>query len=537
VIDRCLAADPAGRYSSTRDLATELRAIQEERRRDGAGALTRRRALWLGATAMAAAAIGAATWRFWPAGPAIRTIAVLPFANPLRDEGADYLCEGITDSLIRRIAALQQTRVVALSAVMHFKGQTTEARAVGRQLNADAVVVGSVKRRGGRLIVTAEIVDVATGARLWGNVFDRPEADVLAVHDEIAAAIIEQGIHIPLDKDREGRFGGSLTDDPRAYDLYLQAVHYFRLEREDDYLTARDLLTRAVAQAPTFALAYVTLASTYSVMAIDGYESPKKAWPQSMRNVTRALDLDPDLPDAHAEATASAFFYRWDWAAAEREWQAATRSRRSEVQPELLSLYALQKWALGDNDTALQFARAARLADPLSAVCIVREADLLARTGQFDAAAALYERVIHNEGDDERGFTGLAEVRRMQGRFDEAIAVRRRAYQAAGDESLETVFDGARGADGYRLIESAEARLRLAALSIREADGLYVSPLEFARVHALLGDAEKAFRFLAAAFDERAAGLVFLNVDPSWATVREEPQFRAVVRKVGLEER
>src|SRR5207253_2297568 len=110
----------------------------------------------------------------------------------------------------------------------------------------------------------------------------------------------------------------------------------------------------------TFALAHVTLASTYSVMAIDGYEAPKVAWTQSTASIRRALELDSDLPDAHAEASAAAFYDQWDWAAADREWNIALGSRRGGVQAELLSSRALQKWALGRMDEALQFGRAAR---------------------------------------------------------------------------------------------------------------------------------------------------------------------------------
>jgi tetratricopeptide (TPR) repeat protein len=268
-------------------------------------------------------------------------------------------------------------------------------------------------------MVTTELVDVNSRARIWGDTFDRQQADVLAVQDEITGAII-RALNVRPDEGAERRLARVLTTDPAAYELYLQGVHHFRLQQEDDYLIARRLLTQAVEQDGEFALAYVTLASTYSVTAIDGYEAPRSAWPNQIAHIARAIQLDPDLPDAHAEATASAFYYQWDWSAAEREWQAALKSRRGEIQPELLFARALQQWALGRSAEALEFARAARLADPLSAALRLREADLLARTRQFDAAAAMYQKTIDDAPDDPRAFFGLAEVRRLQARFDEA---------------------------------------------------------------------------------------------------------------------
>jgi len=532
VVALCLSKDPPRRYPSTRDLAEQLRATREEFRRDVRGVPSRRQAIWLAAAAVTSCAAGLAAWRLWFTDPSIRRLAVLPFANPASDDDAEYLCDGLADSLIRRLSLVPGLEVKALSAVLHFKKRASDPQAIGHQLNADAVLTGSLARRGGRLIVTAELVDVARAARLWGDVFDRPE-DVLAVQDELAAAIISEGLRRAVGPDVQRAFARGLTGDPRAYDLYLQAVHHFRLSGEEQYLTARDLLTQAIARDPSFALAHVTLASTYSAMAIDGYEAPHQAWPQSTLHVTRALDLDRELPDAHAEASAAEFFYRRDWTAADREWQIVLESRRAEVQPELLGFRALQKFALGQNAEALRFAQAASDADPLSASLIIREADVLAKIGQLDAAADLYDKVIREASDDlDDAYSGLAEVRRLQGRYDEAIDARRRVGQAGGDPLA--IDDTVRGAAGYARLAKDDALRELAILRLRAAAGAYVSPLGYASVHARLGETERAFEFLAAAFEEKAAGLVFLRVDPSWDNIRPEPRFLDAIKRVGL---
>ncbi len=532
VMAQCLAKDRNQRYGRTRDLARQLHGIRDRWKEHAQGLISRRRAIWLTAASALAAATGLSLWRYRPGAGPTRRFAVLPFVNAADDEAAQYLCDGIADSLIRRLAPVPGLEVKALSAVLHFKGPTIDAQAIGHQLNADLVLTGSLTRRAGRLRIAAELVDVEHATRLWGGTLDRPEGDVLAVQDEIATAIIRDGLGLPPVSADRRQFARALTRDPLAYDLYLQAVHYFRLQREDTYLTARDLLVQAIAADDAFALAHVTLASTYTVMAVDGYEAPTDAWPRWSASISRALALDPDLPDAHAEASAAAFYYQWDWAAADREWRIAVASRRSEVQPELLTSRALQLWAIGRTPEALQFARAARLADPLSAVCALREADLLAKTNQLEAAAALYEKVIRDSPADPRAYFGLADARRLEGRFDDAIEMRRQAAQAVGDDSPGRI--ALHGAEGYAQLERDDARLQLEELEARAANQAYVSPLDLARVHARLGDRDRAFKLLETSFDHRTAGLVFLRVDPAWDSVRNDSRFQNAVRRVGI---
>ena len=535
VVERCLNKDPRLRYAGTRELAADLRRIRDEWHGGvRQSSMSRRRALWLASGAALTAAAGLTAWRIGPHVSARRRLAVLPFANPLNDDNAEYLCDGIVEVVIRQLARMPALSVTARSTVFQFKGKAGNAGEIGRRLNVDAVLSGAVTRRGGRALITAELIDVASGARLWGDVLDRPEADVLAIRDEIGAAIIGDGLRLPLtDADRRHMAGG-LTSDPSAFQLFLRAVHQLRLETEDGYRGARELLIAAVARDSGFALGQLTLASTYSVMAVDGYEPPHTAWPQSRLAVNRALEQDPALPEAHAERASEAFFYRWDWATARQEWDAALQSRRGELQAEMLNDYVLQQWALGHHNEALRFAEAARAADPLSAMLAVREADLLATTRQTDAAASLYTQVIRDMPDDQRAYAGLAEVRRGQGRFDEAIAIWRRAAAAAHEDALDPVLAAARGADGYRTVERAFAEREIEMLRTRSISGAYLSPLDLARAYARLDERERAFGYLDAAFDERASGLVFLNVDRAWDKIRGDARFAAAIRRVGL---
>ncbi len=531
VLARCLDKEPASRFSSTRDLAAELRRIREVH----AGNLgwTRRRAVWVGGAAAAVAAAGIATWRLWPRSAGVRSLAVLPFANVLHDPEVDYLCDGIAQSLIRGISGLPSLAVRPHSAVANFREKEVDPREAGRKLAADAVVTGAVTRASGRLHITAELVEVATGARLWSNSYDRAAGDALGAQNAIAAAIVDEGVRLRLTGE-DRRQLRSPTKDPASYELYLRAIHLWGDETEAAYLDSRGLLRQALARDPGFALAYAALATTYSVMAIDGYERPAAAWPEVSGNVRRALDWDRELPDAHSEAASALFFFQWDWSGAEQEWDRALQSRGGGFVPDFLTSRALQRWALGRTDEALALARKARELDPLSPAFILKEADLLLQTGQLDPASRLYEGVIGTDRDDPRAYFGLAEVRRLQGRFDDAIDSLRRAHEAAGDQSLHDLFATARGVEGFRRIERATAKAELDALDDRLAGGAYASPLDFARALARLGEGERSLAYFERAFQDRSPGLVFLNVDRAWDSVRNDSRFQAAVRRVGL---
>jgi tetratricopeptide (TPR) repeat protein len=247
----------------------------------------------------------------------------------------------------------------------------------------------------------------------------------------------------------------------------------------------------------------------------------------------QAVALEPDLPEAIAMEHSVAFLFDWDWAGAERARQRLLELPVGDVDPQYLRPIAIEHWALGRPQEALRLARRTRELDPRSAYLAILEADYLLRSDQFDAAIALYEYAIGAEPQNANAYFGLAEAKARQRKFDEAIEARRQAHAIAGDDRLASVFADAKGEAGYRRIDDAWVRLQLEALKERERTK-YVSPLDFARAHAQLGETELAFKYLDAAFVDRSPGLVFLNVDQAWDRVRNDPRFTAAIRQVGL---
>ena len=491
--------------------------------------VTRRDVIWFSAVAAASAVSGWTAWKLWPVGSEIRSLAVLPFENKEKEDDAEFLCDGLTDSLIRQIAALPPLTVKRGGV---FKGKIVDPQAAGRQLGVDAIVSGSVTRRSGKLYISAEFVDVRTGAVLWSARYDRDQADLLLIQDQIASAIIDEGIRLKLSRSDRQRLVRHATNDQEANELYMRAVFYEGRETEGDYLTARKLLLEAIDKDKKFALAFAELAMNYTAMAVDGYARPTEAWPLVKRYAEQALVLDPTLLEAHALLGAEAFWNQWNWPLAEQQYQMAMRAPAYRIS---LS-YAFERWAVGRPDDALRLIREARVLEPLVLLWKLREADMLLQTGQTQRAAEIYEEIIRDSREDSRAYFGLAEVRSAQGKFDEAIAQLRLGYDALGemDDSLLEVLAKARGPDGYRRAEKAAAQLELETLATRTAANMYVSPLDFARAHARLGHKEKVFDYLDAAFTDRAPGLMFLKVDHVWDSIRNEQRFRDAVKRIGL---
>ena len=559
VVERCLAKEAAERYPDTHELAAEIRDIRDRTPADGSSEvnivkapsaraapipvdfaqhptvqLNRRRAMWLGGTVAIGAAAGLAGWRLWPDDTGIRSLAVLPFETVAQDEDSEFLSVLIAESLVRQIASLRSVRVLPRNAGVTFKGKNVDPIAAGRLLEVDAVVSGTIVRRSGRLRITAELTSVRTRSVLWGDKYDEGEADLLLVQDKIAGMIVNTGIRLKLSGEERTQFARHVTDNREAYELYARALYHQDKEQEEDYIVARGLLEKAVEKDPKFALAYVALARNHTIMAVDGYARPAEMWPQVYRYARKALDLDPTLLEANSGLAAEAFWSRWDWHSAEQEYEI---SWRAPVNGESMG-WVFLRWAAGRYDDALDLIRKARRADPLNLMWRLREAGLLTQAGRLDEGGNLYEEIIHDEATDARAYFGLAETRRAQKRFDEAIALVRRGSELDTEDgllpdSLEDALSRARGAEGYHQIEKILAGIELENLRSRVMES-YVSPLDFARVHARLGNKPEALTYLDAALKEPSPGVVLLKVDRVWDSIRDDPRFRNAIKRIGL---
>jgi len=542
VVATCLAKRPEDRFASTRELAAALDALAtgstaaaETPTVSGTVAAPpaaprrrfARRALLVSIPlALAVAVLG---WlRFYASPAAIDSLAVLPFENASQDAEAEYLSDGLTESLIEQMSRLPSLRVMARSTVFRFKG-TSDPQEAGRKLGVGAVITGTVSRRGDRISVSAELVEIATGARLWGDRYERPSADLMSVGDSLAVGIAA-GLKLQLSGEDERSLRRHGTDNPAAYDLYLRARHMFARETEEDDLEARRLLQQAVEKDPRFLEAHLLLWGAYTRSV--SWARPADVWPQADEALRRARELDPDNVLVRSALATRRFIVDWDWAGAEREFRAVRNDPRIFAGGAFRGI-AMFLWARGRPEESAAVLERALEVDPGSLESRINLADFLAHAGRLEQAASAYRTALEMEPSNPSPLFGLADVLKRLGDVSGAIAALRSAYELNEEEEGVKALAGARTEEDYERAEAAVDRARLAALEAL-AKERYVSPLDLARLHARLGEHEKAFALLEEAHAERSPGLLYLKVDRAWDRVRGDARFAAMVRRVGI---
>jgi serine/threonine-protein kinase len=544
IVARCLAKRPDDRFASTVDLAKQLESLHarvatagwvpppsapsaQTTARPMRRSLRRRGVI----TAVLALVLAGATWiRLHPSRTPIDSLAVLPFENASKDPNAEYLADGLTESLIEEMSLVPSLKVMARGTVFHFKGSPDPLK-VGQQLGVGAVVTGSVARRGDQIAIAAELIDTSTGARLWGEKYNRSAAELLDVQDIIVSEIAA-GLRLHLsqpDKQTLARHG---TDNIQAYELFLKARFLLRDEVEENVLEARRLYQQALEKDPRFVDAHLGLATTYGKSTINGYEPPRDAWPHYVAEIRKVLELDPGNVLARAALAARRFYYDWDWAGVEPEFRELSTNQRVLLGPPAYPI-AFFYWACGRPDESVAVMERALRLDPGNFESRLMKADFLAQAGRLNEAVADYRAIGIAEPMYWRALFGLADVLSRRGDLNGAIDALRKAYQLTGEDVGVQALAAARSEKDYDAAQMAVARARLDDYEAL-AKERYISPLDLARLHAQVGNREKAFSSLAAAVAQRSPMVVLLKVDRAWDRIRDDRRFAAIVREVGI---
>jgi serine/threonine-protein kinase len=526
---RCLERDPSDRFASAGDV---VRAVGGERIAGGRPRRARRRIAWaaIALGLLTAAAVGYRWIRFRAPTGAIDSLAILPFENPGKEPNADYLGDGLAESLIDRMSRVPSLKVMARATVFRFKG-AADPQEAGRKLGVGAVLTGSVSRRGNDLSISAELVETATGARLWGGAYDRPLADLLSVQDAIASAVSD-GLRLRLSDDEKRALALHGTTNPEAYELALKARYFFQKETEEGNLEARRLYEQAAQKDPKFVEAWLGIAATHASTAVNGYGPPGEAWSQQAGALGKARGLEPGNVLVRAALAHRRFYFDWDWSYCEGEYRELATEPRV-LRSEMFRPIGLYLWARGRPDDALALMDRSLRIDPGNVATRMMRADFLAHAGKLEDAIAEYKAIVETETSNPAPFYGLAELLRRRADVHGAIETLRKAYELSGEETGAKALGTARREEDYENAEVAVARSRLADLEALAGER-YVSPLDLARLQAQVGEREKAFASLAAALAERSPALVFLKVDRAWDRIRDDPLFASLIRRVGI---
>ena len=457
--------------------------------------------------------------------PKIASLAVLPLRNLSGDAGQDYLADGMTESLIARLAQLRDLRVISHTSVMRFKDPQLSAAEIGRRLNVDALVEGSVTREGMRIRVTAQLIRAASDEHFWSETYDREFKDALALESELAQAIAAR-VEVTVTGAERERLAAVHTVAPEVYENYLKGrFAYERARSNAEYDDSIGSFERAIGLDPTFAPAYMGLSQAYTMLgtvAVGG--TPGETRPKAINAARKALELDPNLTDAHV-LLANIEQEQWQWRDAETEYH-----RALDLSPnDALAHSGLALWLLcqGRTDEAISWVQRGQQIDPI-AVSGGAVAWILFQSRHYEEALAQLHSVLAVQPGDLDALGTLGFVLSAVGRDREAIPVLEKALAASkGGPAATGVLIRAYARSGRR----ADALKLLSDLQRRQAAG-YVPAAAFVNAYLGLGDTEAAFRALEQAYTERSNILQFLKVHPYFDPIRSDPRFVALVRRV-----
>ena len=470
------------------------------------------------AAAIVVIALATGALRMWvnsrsSAHPRIAALAVIPLENLSGDTEQQYFADGLTDALITDLAKMGSTRITSRTSVMQYRGTKKSIQEIGRELNVDAIVEGTVTYAGNRVRVTAQLIQVATDMHLWADAYERDLSSILDLQRSLATDIARRinAFVKPLDRAR--------VVNPEAYGLYLKGRYAFYKYTSAGWQQAIEHFNRAIEKDPAFAPAYSGLADTYLVAGTYGAFPTEEALTRGRAAAAQALRLDETLASAHYEMATAHAWYDWDWDGAEREFRRGLELNPNDALGR--NWYGGYLSLLGRHDEAIAEHERARELDPLSLIVNANLARALYRARRYDEAIVQAQRTLELDSGFRLTLFWLEGSLRHKGRFKDAVALRQSIVGPAEAQVIASTFER----DGYLPLLRKSGELY-------KKNGLLVTA---ARCYAQIGDKEEALTLLEACSRRRCSDFVSINVEPDFDVLRSDRRFQELVRQVGLD--
>jgi TolB-like protein len=498
LILKCLEKDRARRYQSVEDLVSELTKIEG----GGVGAIK--------------------------VEEREKSIAVLPFKNMSADPEQEYFCEGIAEELLNALTQIKDLRVAARTSAFSYKGKDMDIREIGRTLKVDKVLEGSVRKSGQRLRITAQLVNVEDGYRIWSGQFDREMKDIFDIQEEISMTIVDH-LKPQMLKDERDKILKRHTEDHEAYELYLKGLYFWKRRYEKGLQRSLQYFQLAAAKDPHYALPHVGIADAYGLLGVYGFMAPHPAYSRARAAANKALEIDPGLGEVYACLGWIAMWYDRNWPAAEGHFLKAIEMRPDY--PEAHLWYGNLLVATGRLDEAVREMRKGKELEPLEPAPPTHLGWALYYSRRFDESIEEYRRVIAADPDFSLTYLWLPMSLLAKGNWGEAIATVKKFAELSGGSVIGLAVLGS----AYGFAGMKDEALKI----LEQLDGLpedrYVGPIFRAVVWVGVGDKNRTMENLEKAYLERDSAIAFLKVWPIFDRVRPEPRFQALLKKMNLE--
>jgi TolB-like protein/tetratricopeptide (TPR) repeat protein len=457
-----------------------------------------------------------------------KKIAVLPF-KPLLPENRDQVLElGMADSLITKLSNVREMVVRSLNSVRKYGGLEQDPLAAGRELQVNSVLEGNVQKSGDRIRVTARLIRVADGSSLWANTFDEKFTDVFSVQDAISQKVAD-ALALRLSGEENKRLTKRYTDNVEAYQLYLTGRYHWNKLTPPEIAKSIGFFKQAIDLDPTYALAYFGLADAYRALAPTSEVPPKDILPQAKAAATKALEIDESLAEPHATLAFIHTWFDWDWAGAERE-----AKRAIELNPNFGLAHIAYAQLLsyrGLHQEAISEAARARELDPLSSIINTLNGSVLLYARRDDEASMTLQKTLELDPNFWIAHYFFGKTYLAKKKYSDAIAEFSKARELSGGNSL------AIGMIGYGWALAGDlAKARAVLTELKSLSGQrYIPPSNVAVLYFALGEKDEAFIWLEKAYQDHDVRLSRMKVDPEWDSMRSDPRFVAILKRIGLQ--
>jgi TolB-like protein/DNA-binding winged helix-turn-helix (wHTH) protein/Tfp pilus assembly protein PilF len=460
--------------------------------------------------------------------PSIKSLAVLPLKNLSGNPGQEFLADGMTESLIGRLARIHDLRVISRTSVMHFKDTQLSMPEIGKMLGVDAILEGSVIREGNQIRVHAQLIRAATDEHIWADEYQREYRSALVIEDDLARNIAEQ-IEISLTPQERVNLASTHHVDPETHEDYLKGRYYFNQRTQDALQKSIGYFQQAIARDPSYALAYSGMADAYAMLGFRGSVPSKDTLSQAKAAAWKAIQLDDTLAEPHASLAFIAETHEWDWATAQREYKRTLELNPGDARAH--HWYAGYLMYVGRFEEGIEEAKRARELDPLSLPINNALAGRLLVAGRYSEAQDQVHKTLQLDPNFAPAHQTLGWVYLNTGKQREAIPEFQRALQLSGtDNDFVLDLGFAYASTGNR----AEARRILARLKRLHQRGLAPSG-SIGILYGALGDLDEAFAWLDKAVDERDPELTYVKVPGRrFEPLRHDPRFQQLVLRVGV---
>ncbi len=535
IVDKALVKNPAGRYQTMADLRDDLKAAAEGLKPlKAATGLFRGRVLgfrkkfvWAGLGALIVLAVLAVVLFRAPRGPGRDSIAVLPLENLSGDPEQEYFSDGMHEALITGLGRLGGLkRVIARGSVMRFKGSKTPLGTIARELKVGMLMTGAVLRAGGRVRITAQLIDAASEAQVWAQSYERDLVDVLSLQNEIVSAITRE-VDVKLSPQEATRLAGAPRVHPEAYEACLKGqFHWYKLTRAD-LERALQYFEAALDEDPDCAQAYAGIAGVWVGRQQQGFVPTSEAAPRAKAAAAKALALDGTLAEVHFMLGGILTWTDWNWTGGEAEYRQAIELNPGYPDPRaslshLLNVVGRPREALAQIEKAMEI-------DPLNALFRGLYAMDLIYARRYDEAISLLRETLRTSPNDLVSLSTLRSAYHLTHRETEALEVWKASFAARGDREAEDALARGSKENGYR-----GGLQRVAEALVERSRTSYVPAWQIGTLYTRAGMKDQALDWLEKALEARDPNIPYLAVDPIFDPMRSDPRFQQLLRRLNL---